>query len=501
MRIIQTANYEQLSQTAAILILSEVLSHPRFVLGLATGQTPAGLYQALVESAQALGLKPDSLISFHLDEYVGLELNHPESMAAYLKTHFLDPLAIPATQQFFVPAASATPQQACLDYEAQIAAAGGIDLQILGIGRNGHIAFNEPGTAFHEPTHLVSLSQDTRQANAKHFASGETPLSAMTMGPASILKARQIILLASGKSKAEAVKQMLSGPLDESCPASILRLHPDVTLVLDQAAASALEPPFKSFCSEPLATFPIGVDLPESCQRIVVAAPHPDDASIGCGGTLARLHKQGAQIHLVSMSAGHRAEIPGTSQAERVAIREAEGRQEALRLQADFTALNLPFYERGYMPGSEDIQRLFDLLIDVRPTAIFSSSVHDRHPAHRASALIVQEAAKRYQQETQQILEIWFYEGPWYLFERDNFNTVVQLRPDEITLKMLGVQSHDSQVSRKRYDLAAEALARFRAITVPESRLSGFGETLNLDDHVEIFERVRWRVPTRKTGI
>lgn len=293
---------------------------------------------------------------------------------------------------------------------------------------------------------------------------------------------------------------MLCGPLDESCPASILRLHPAVTLVLDQEAASALELPLQSFCSEPLATYQIGVEMPTNCQRVLVAAPHPDDASIGCGGTLARLHKQGSQLHLVSMSSGHRAEIPGTSQGERVAIREAEGRQEALRLQADFTALNLPFYERGYMPSSEDIQLLLDLLVAFEPTVVFSTSVNDRHPAHRASALIVQEAVKRYQQETGQMLEIWFYEGPWYLFERDDFNTVVQLRPDEITLKMLGVQSHDSQVSRKRYDLAAESLARFRAITVPESRLSGFGETLDLDDHVEIFERVRWQVALSKSG-
>ncbi len=501
MRIIQTANYEQLSQTAAILILSEVLSHARFVLGLATGHTPAGLYKAMLKSAQAMGLKPDRLISFHLDEYLGLDAEHPESMAAYLKSHFLDPLAIPISQQFFVPAANADSEQACRDYEAQITAAGGIDLQILGIGRNGHIAFNEPGTPFHQQTHVTRLSKDTLAANAQYFASGQTPDSAMTMGPATILKAREIIVLASGKSKAEAVKQMLCGPLDESCPASILRLHPAVTLILDQDAASVLEQPFKVFCSEPLKTYTNGLIMPDNCQRILVAAPHPDDASIGCGGTLARLHKQGAKIHLVSMSSGHRADIPNTTQADRVTIREAEGRQEALRLQADFSALNLPFYERGYMPSSEDIQILLELFRKVQPTVIFSTSVNDRHPAHRASALIVQETVKRYQSETKKILEIWFYEGPWYLFERDDFNTVVQLRPDEITLKMLGVQSHDSQVSRKRYDLAAEALARFRAITVPESRLSGFGKTLDLDDHVEIFERVRWQEPETRQSI
>lgn len=495
MRIIQTANYEQMSQTAAILILNEVLEKNHLVLGLATGHTPSGLYRALVNARAELGLDPVRLSCFHLDEYLGLTPHDQESMAHYLVEHLLDPMGIPHGQRHFVPAADQAPEQACALYEQEIAEAGGIDLQILGIGSNGHIAFNEPGTPFELTTHVANLSAETRETNARYFASGQTPAQAMTMGPRSIMQARQVILLASGAGKADAIAAMLNGPLSEDCPASLLRLHPHLTLVLDHEAAAGLSFPLPGFQPLGLEVYPSAFNLPNSCERVLVAAPHPDDASISCGGTLARLQKAGSRLHLVSMSSGHRADIPNTTQAMRVQIREAEGLLEAQRLNAAFTPLNLPFYEKGYMPGSEDISRFLALLEDFQPTAVFSTSPQDRHPAHRASALIVQEAVHQYVVRHQRPLEIWFYEGPWYVFERDDFNTVVELQPDELTLKMLGVLSHQSQVQRKRYDLAAEALARFRAITVPESRLASFGggQATELGDHLELFQRVSWQ--------
>ena len=478
MRIIQTAHAEQMSQTAAILILNEVLAKKKLVLGLATGKTPRGLYQRLIQARQALGLDPSDLETFHLDEYLGLGPEDPGSMAQDLMTHFLDPLGVPVLQRHFVPAVSDDPEAACQAYEAEIAKAGGIDVQILGIGRNGHIAFNEPGTAFDALTHLSDRP---------------TPTHAMTMGPLSILQARHIILMAAGESKADAIRAMVSGPLSEDCPASVLRLHPHCTLIVDQAAASALQFPLPEFVPFALETFSTQSELPESVSRVLVAAPHPDDASISCGGTLARLQKAGAKLHVVSMTSGHRADIPGADTvAERTAVRCAEGALEAQRLGADFTALNLPFYEKAYMPGKADIARFFELLEAVEPTAVFSTSPEDRHPAHRASALVVQEAVRQYVEKHQKPLEIWFYEGPWHVFDRDAFNVAVGLAPDDVAIKMLGVLSHQSQVQRRRYDVASEALARFRAITVPEARLASFGEgpTRELGEHIELFQRV-----------
>lgn len=493
MRIIRTACAEQMSQTAAILVLNEVLTKKKWVLGLATGQTPRGLYQRLIQARTDLGLDPSDLETFHLDEYLGFGKEDAGSMAEDLMIHFLDPLGVPLSQRHFVPAQSAELEAACEAYEAEIAQAGGIDIQILGIGRNGHIAFNEPGTAFDALTHLSTLTDSTREANAAHFGGASTPTQAMTLGPRSILKARHIILLASGAAKAEAVRAMVCGPLSEDCPASVLRLHPRCTLILDQEAASGLQFPLPDFVPFPLAAFASDSALPSSGERVLVAAPHPDDASISCGGTLARLKKAGAQLHLVSMTAGHRAHIPGADSAQaRTAVRRAEGALEAQRLGADFTALNLPFYEKSYLPGKADIAQFFALLESLHPTAVFSTSPQDRHPAHRASALVVQEAVRQYTQKHQKPLEIWFYEGPWHVFDRDAFNLVVGLEPDDVAIKMLGVLSHQSQVKRRRYDSASEALARFRAITVPEAKLSSFGEgsTHELGEHVELFQRV-----------
>lgn len=490
MQIIQTANYQELSHTAAILILNQLIEKPDSVLGLATGHTPSGLYRELVSSQQELGINAAGFQFFHLDEYLGMQPGQPESMAHYLCQHLLDPLGVPESQRHFVPADRPDTAQACQDYELEQARAGGIDLQILGIGSNGHIAFNEPGTPFDTQTHVIELSEATREANARYFRSGQTPSHAMTMGPRSILAARQILILAAGKAKAQAVRQMLCEPVSEDCPASILRYHPQVTLIIDREIATELDWPLPRFEPQPLEVFTRSQSLPR-IKRALVAAPHPDDASIGCGGTLARLKAQGAELHFVSMSSGHRADMPNTTQAERIQLRMDEGQAEADVFAAEFTPLNLPFYEHHYLPGRIDVQTLVDLLRHYRPEIIFSTAPEDRHPAHRASALIVQEAIKEVSTADYQP-ELWCYEGPWYLFERDDFNSVVELNAQDLDYKLRGVQAHHSQVSRKRYDLASESLARFRAITVPESRLSSFGSGVqDLGEHIEIFQRLR----------
>ncbi|MGV3524210.1 MAG: 6-phosphogluconolactonase [Candidatus Sericytochromatia bacterium] len=495
MRIIQTANYERLSQTAALLILNALLEKPQFVLGLATGHTPSGLYRALVEAQREMELDLSQMHCFHLDEYIGLGPQDPESMAAYLCEHLLNPLGLAESQCHFVPATAADPASAGAAYDAELAAAGGIDLQILGIGSNGHIAFNEPGTPFDLGTHVAALSEATRTANARYFASGETPAQALSMGPRSILQARQIVLLAAGESKAEAVRQMLLDPVSEDCPASVLRFHPDVTLILDHAAAAGLPFPLPAPQVLPLEVYARTRELlPRQPFKVLVAAPHPDDASIGCGGTLSRLRSAGAELHFVSMTSGHRADIPDTTREERVVLRAQEGANEARAFGGAFTPLNLPFYEHHYIPGTPDLAAMDALLEAVQPDWIFSTSPQDRHPAHRASALIVSEAVQVYARRRQLPTELWFYEGPWYLFERDDFNTVVELTASDLWLKLQGVAAHVSQVGRKRYDLAAKALAEFRAITVPESRLSSFGSDVqDLGSHVEVFRRLALR--------
>jgi glucosamine-6-phosphate deaminase len=476
MRIIQTANYHEMSRTAAILLLNRLLENPRAAVGLATGHTPTGLYHAWVAAQQELQVDLSGVHFFHLDEYLGLGPEHPESMGAFLQHHLFAGLGVPSEQVHFVPATAPEPEAACVRYEQEIKAYGGIALQILGIGGNGHIAFNEPGTPFDQRMHLADLSPETQAANARYFADGQTPSQAMTLGLANIMTAERIVLLASGAGKAQAVAAMLTGPIDERCPASILRFHPHVTLILDQAAAALLPAQLKApVPPTTLKTYLATERLLPGQQKILVAAPHPDDASISCGGTLARLKDEGHHLCFVSMTSGHRADMPDTTSAEeRTRIRAAEAEAEAQLFGGEMVHLALPFYEHAYHPSRVDFETVGALLRRYQPDLILSASPRDRHPAHRMSALILQEAVRRYGQEYPEP-PLWFYEGPWFLFERDEFNTVVVLEEPHVTLKNQGIQAHASQVGRKRYDLAAEALARFRAITTPESRAAAFG--------------------------
>ena len=492
MRIIQTSNYREMSQTAALLILNHLVSSNHLILGLATGFTPSGLYQDLINASQKLQLDLDEVQFFHLDEYLGFAPQNPESMASFLHEKLLSPLNILPENCHFVPATRADVQQACLDYEAQIQACGGIDLQILGIGKNGHIAFNEPGTSFHLNTHICHLSESTRRANARYFSQGQTPKQAMTLGLKSILDAKQVMLLASGREKAQAIHDMLYGPISEDCPASALRFHSNLTIILDRDAAVLCDLPQPKFKAQDLEVFNKDKSM-DQFRQVLVAAPHPDDASIGCGGLLNRLRRNGAQLHFVAMTSGHRAQIPNSTQAERTALRIDEAQKEADVFGGSFACLDLPFYENGYIPGSSDIQITLKHLLKVQPDLILSTSPEDLHPAHRYSALIIQEALKEYVQIRKVKPELWYYEGPWFLFAREAFNTVIELSDEDLLKKTQGIQAHQSQISRKRYDLAAASLARFRAITVPESKLSKFGAGLqDVGTEIELFQRVVW---------
>ena len=156
--------------------------------------------------------------------------------------------------------------------------------------------------------------------------------------------------------------------------------------------------------------------------------------------------------------------------------------------------MELDFYERSYCPSSADVTRIRSVLSSFKPALVFSASAEDRHPAHRMSALLLKEALQQHVQALGTTIQLWAYEGPWFLFARDDFNTVVELDDRHLQLKLAGIQAHRSQIERKRYDQAAEALSRFRAITTPESRLSSFGsEVQNLGETIEVFQRFELR--------
>ncbi|CAM3788940.1 glucosamine-6-phosphate deaminase [Mesobacillus zeae] len=237
MNIIRVENYEEMSKEAAGYILKKLRENPRITLGLATGGTPTGTYQHLIEDHLKNGTSYKDVSTVNLDEYIGLNPDHPNSYRFYMNDALFNHIDIPL-EQTYVPQGNAVDcQEECERYEKLIKNLGGIDLQLLGIGSNGHIGFNEPGTEFGSRTHIIDLEPSTREANARFFASlEEVPEKAITMGIASIMKSREILLLISGASKKEAMVQLLHGEVTEKFPASILQLHPNVTIIADEEA-------------------------------------------------------------------------------------------------------------------------------------------------------------------------------------------------------------------------------------------------------------------------
>lgn len=229
---------QEIAQKAAQRYVELLAKKPNAVLGYATGSTPLGLYAELARLNKAGTLDFKDATTFNLDEYAGLDGTHDQSYRYFMNTNLFNHINIDIANTH-VP--SGLDIAAAEDYDKQIEAAGGIDLQLLGIGNNGHIGFNEPNTPFGSRTHLVELTESTREANKRFFASiDEVPTQAVTMGVRTVMNARSVILVAIGKVKAEIIRQTLLGPVTEEVPASVLQLHPDCEIYLDHEAASLL---------------------------------------------------------------------------------------------------------------------------------------------------------------------------------------------------------------------------------------------------------------------
>jgi glucosamine-6-phosphate deaminase len=239
LEILVLPDADAVARAAVRRIAGLVRRRPTATLGLATGSTMQEIYRGLV-AAHRRGLDLSGLTTFNMDEYLGLGPENPGSFAAYMQSALFGPADMAAASCHVPPGRTEYGDAAAIAYERAIAEAGGIDLQLLGIGENGHIAFNEPGSSFASRTRVVELAPMTRSANRSGFSGGEVPRRAITIGIATILEARALLLLATGERKAEALAGALDGPVDEACPASAIRLHPRATVICDRAAASRL---------------------------------------------------------------------------------------------------------------------------------------------------------------------------------------------------------------------------------------------------------------------
>ena len=242
MRIIKAKDYDDMSRKAANIMASVITLDPSCTLGLATGSTPIGLYKNLIAAYENGNLDFSKVHSINLDEYKGLSGDNDQSYRYFMNANLFDHVNIDKNKTYVPNGLEEDSDKACADYNEIIRSVGGIDIQLLGIGGNGHIGFNEPGEAFEKETHCVDLTESTIKANARFFESMyEVPKQAYTMGIKNIMAAKKILLVATGSAKADALYKSLYGPITPNVPASILQLHQDVTVVADEDALSLIK--------------------------------------------------------------------------------------------------------------------------------------------------------------------------------------------------------------------------------------------------------------------
>lgn len=241
MRVIVCDNYEEMSSKAADIFAAKMVLNPECVLGLATGSTPIGMYNKLAEMNKAGKIDFSKVKTFNLDEYYPIKRDNDQSYYYFMWKNLFSHVNVRKEAVHVPNGEVADPEAECAAYDAAIEAAGGIDLQILGIGRNGHIGFNEPDETLYAATHVTGLTQSTWEANSGYFEDPkDMPMKALTMGLSAIMKAKKIVMVINGAAKAEAVKRMYNGMVGCDNPGSFMLIHPDVTVLMDQEAAALL---------------------------------------------------------------------------------------------------------------------------------------------------------------------------------------------------------------------------------------------------------------------
>lgn len=452
--------------------LQGLLARPGPVrVGLATGATFGPVFDEIARLERD-GLLDLGRVAFtHLDEHLGVGPDDAGGMAREVRARLLDRLRVPPAAFLAVDARGASEADAVARHRVALEAFGRIDLQYLGIGRNGHAAFNEPGTPFGHGVHVAGLAPSTKASAAPRFRDGLVPDRALTAGPATILDAAALWLVATGAAKAETVRDLLEGPVTTDCPATLVRLHPDATVVLDRDAASLLGVRAR-WVPEALPPALLSPADLRPAGPVVVVSPHPDDASISCGGLIASLPREARRV-IVTMTTGSRAVVPGAASREDAArIREDEVRAEAETLAAEALFLRSRYYDSGAFEES-DVRALADVLEGIAPAWILGPSLADPHPTHRLTRQVLDEAVRAFVEASGRPVEVWTFEGPWFQHRRDRVNAFVLHDAAAEAAKLAAVRAHRSQLARVPFDEGARALARLRAVGISESHLGG----------------------------
>jgi glucosamine-6-phosphate deaminase len=476
--VIPARDEANIDQKLVTLLLAAVQEKPDLILSVFAGTPAFGAYRLLVERARSELVDFSRVRFIVFDELIGGTGAAP--FRAVLDERLFSPLAIPTEN--VVSFNTAKDRNGEVARIASLLAVSGIDIALLSVDSRGHIGFHVTGSDLESGAGILPVENSQRWGAAEAFS----------LGLAVLAKASKILLFAAGRNLAEIVQRLTEGSFDPTIPISVLQRHGNVTLIADGGALSRIVK------NERISGFHSGIfildaeTIPAS-RRVLVISPHPDDAPISVGGTMAMLSQSNRVVTAV-MSTGHRSFIYGTQRGERIAIREAEVTKESRFLGAEPRFLRLPFYDSNYEIGARDLEILAELLRELDPDWIFMPHTKDSHPAHIACRTMVVESLRQFLNGTKKSVEVWNYEGPWALFNRGDFNTIVTVPRIAFERKLQAIRAHESQVARTPYDVAAESLARLRSALVPESELAGFGaRPPRLDAWLELFFRETFR--------
>jgi len=468
MKVFVAPGQELLYKSIASKVLELVEKKPSAVIALPTGSTSLPLYKELVKKFEKGSIDFSKTIFMNLDEYIELGQKHSQSYARFLRKNFLDRVNASEKNIFLFNGRAEDLKKEAKKRE-ELVKRKGIDLALLGIGENAHIAFNEPGSSFSSRTRVVNLSKKTIAVNSRFFKNKkQVPKKAITMGIATIMKAKKIILIATGKKKAKAVQKMASGKPGKNVPASALQKHRNAEAYCDAEAGKLVSDALPIEYNKTKIFFE--KSLPKK-KRIIFVSPHPDDSAIASGALLSMLSKQN-KIFVFVMSSGHHAVINGKHTQKKIAMREKEAKAEATILGTAPVFLRLGFYDGGEKNFVIDKRKVLKKMQGIKPDIVFLPHAFDTHPTHKFSRRLAIEAIARLGKKP----EIWNFETPWALFSHGKFNALAEFSEKQMEKKLRAIKKHVSQVSRTRFDIAAKNIARFRAISIAEQILSDFGE-------------------------
>jgi len=484
MKIIVAGSPEIASHHATNIISQQLNKKPNTVFLLPTGSTPLPLYRLLTEKVKTGVMSFAHAQTFNLDEYLGLDENHPQSYHRFMQDNLFSKIDVKKSNIFIPATKPKKPKRSCQKYEEQIARSG-IDLAILGIGHNGHLAFNEPGTSFSSRTHIAKLSPLTIKANSRFFASPkQVPRQATTVGLKTIMSAKRIILLAFGPQKAQIVAAALEGNVTPDIPASLLQKHKHITVILDYPAVTSLKK--SQFYPPQLGNIRLysNFNLPRH-KKIVFFSPHPDDAAICAGALLPALTTNNA-VHEIIVTTGHHAVQTGNTPEQKTKIREKEALAEAKIMGTNIHFARCRFYDNGQDISESDLKRIRDLVQKIEPDIAFVPQKADPHPTHFQARKIALASLPH-------DIDLWSFETPWGLFGHKKFNAVFEFSEELMRKKLRAIKKHKSQIRRTSFDAAASSIAHFRKITIAEQFFSALGQKpLPTEPYLELFNISRW---------